>query len=63
MAVRLLGPVEVCIDDRPIELGSRKRRAVFVVPVMIALALLLWHRRHSIEPVRPTRGLMDAPAG
>ncbi len=35
MEIRLLGPVEVAVDDRPIPLGSPRQRAVFA---MLALA-------------------------
>ena len=31
MNVHLLGPVEVCLDGRPIELGARKQRAVLAM--------------------------------
>jgi len=56
MDVRLLGPIEVRLDDRLIELGPRKQRAVFV---MLAL-----HAGKTVSTDRIVDGLWgdDPPA-
>ena len=49
MEVRLLGPIEVRLDDRPIELGPRKQRAV--------LAMLALQAGHTVSADRLAEGL------
>jgi DNA-binding SARP family transcriptional activator len=47
--VRLLGPIEIRLEDRPIELGPRKQRAV--------LAMLALELGHTVSADRLSQGL------
>src|SRR5262245_47034186 len=49
MEIRVLGPLEVCIDDRPVEIGGTKMRAV--------LAMLGLEANHAVAADRLIEGL------